>query len=141
MTEKKKEEKTFKRKKAQSLADSIDDPKQFWKEVKACIRLSRKKNAENKIMKDQWLEHFMTVFNLGNNDVELDDEKWDKSNKQHLPHIESLDCPISEEEVAESIPKLKQGKASGLDNMLAEMLKSAGALLTPFLTEDFNEIF
>ena len=83
----------------------------------------------------------MTVFNLGNNDVELDDEKWEKSNEQHLPHIESLDCPISEEEVAESIRKLKQGKASGLDNMLAEMLKSAGALLTPFLTEYFNEIF
>ena len=83
----------------------------------------------------------MTVFNLGNNDVELDDVKWEKSNEQHLPHTESLDCPISKEEVAESIRKLKQGKASGLDNMLAEMLKSDGALLTHFLTEYFNEIF
>ena len=110
------------RKKAQSLADSIDDPKQFWKEVKACIGFGGKQNVENKIMKDQWLEHFMTVFNSGNNDRESD-------------------CPISEEEVTESIRKLKQGKTSGLDNVLAEMLKSAGALLTPFLTECFNEIF
>ena len=43
--------------------------------------------------------------------------------------------------MTKSIRKLKQGKASGLDNVLAEMLKSAGALLTPFLTECFNEIF
>ena len=43
--------------------------------------------------------------------------------------------------MTESIRKLKQGKARGLDNVLAEMLKSSGALLTPFLTECFNEIF
>ena len=83
----------------------------------------------------------MTVFNSGNNDRESDVEKWEKSSEQHFPNIESLDCPISEEEVTESIRKLMQGKASGLDNVLAEMLKSAGALLTPFLTECFNEIF
>ena len=83
----------------------------------------------------------MTVFNSGNNDRESDVEKWEKSSESHSPNIESLDCPISEEEVTESIRKLKQGRASGLDNVLAEMLKSAGALLTPFLTECFNEIF
>ena len=93
------------------------------------------------ITKDQWLEHFMTVFNSGNKDRESDAEKWEKSSEQHFPNIESLDCPVSEEEVTESIRKLKQGKTSGLDNVLAEMLKSAGALLTPFLTECFNEIF
>ena len=43
--------------------------------------------------------------------------------------------------MTELIRKLKQRKASGLDNVLAEMLESAGALLTPFLTECFNEIF
>jgi len=93
------------------------------------------------ITKDQWLEHFMTVFNSGNKDKESEAEKWEKSSEQHFPNIESLDCPVSEEEVTEPIRKLKQGKASGLDNVLAEMLKSAGALLTPFLTECFNEIF
>ena len=54
---------TFKRKKAQSLADSIDDPKQFWNEIKICIGSNKKQNVGNKITKDQWLEHFMTVFN------------------------------------------------------------------------------
>ena len=83
----------------------------------------------------------MTVFHSGNNERESDVEKWEKSSEQHFPNIEGLDCPISEEEVTESVRKPKQGKASGLDNVLAEMLKSAGALLTPFLTECFNEIF
>ena len=91
-----------KEKKAQSLADNIDDPKQFWKEVKACIGFGRRQNVENKITKDQWLEHFMTVFNPGNNDRESNVEKWEKSSEQHFPKIESLDCPVSEEEVTES---------------------------------------
>ena len=107
----------LKEKKAQSLADSIEDPKQFWKEVKACIGFGRKQNVENKITKDQWLEHFMTVFNSGNNDRESDAEKWEKSSEHHSPNIESLDCPVSEEEVTEPIRKLTQGKASGLDNV------------------------
>ena len=84
LTEKKQ---SFKRKKAQSLADRIDDPKQFWKEVKACIGFGRKQNVENKITKDQWLEHFMTVFNSGNNDTESDVEKWEKSSEHHSPNI------------------------------------------------------
>ena len=96
---------------SETYADSIDDPKQFWKEVKACIGFGRKQNVENKITKDQWLEHFMTVFNSGNNDRESVVEKWEKSSEHHSPNIESLDCPISEEEVTESIRKLKQGKA------------------------------
>ena len=43
--------------------------------------------------------------------------------------------------MTESISKLKHGKVSGLDQLLAIMLKSSCALLTPFLTEYFNEIF
>ena len=43
--------------------------------------------------------------------------------------------------MTKSIRKLKQGNTGGLDNVLAEMLKSAGALLTHFLTECFKEIF
>ena len=44
----------------------------------------------------------MTVFNPGNNDRESNVEKWEKSSEQHFPNIESLDCPVSEEEVTES---------------------------------------
>ena len=89
----------------------------------------------------KWLEHFTTVFNSGNNKEESDVERCERSSGKHPPDIESLDCPISEEEVAESIRKLKHGKANRLDNVLAEMLKSAGTLLIAFLTKYLNEIF
>ena len=36
---------------------------------------------------------------------------------------------------------MKLGKSSGLDGILAEMLKSAGNTLTWFLTDYFNELF
>ena len=81
------------------------------------------------------------MFNSGNNEGESDVERWERSNGKHLLDIVSLDCSITEKEVTDSIRKLKYGKASGLDNMKAEMLKSAGTLLIPFLTKYLNEIF
>ena len=68
-----------------------EDRENYVKSRGAYGKLLAEQNIENKITKDQWLEHFMTVFNSGNNDVESDVEKWGKSNVQHLPHIESLD--------------------------------------------------
>ena len=53
----------------------------------------------------------MTVFNSENNDGESDVERWERNSEQHFPlYIKSLDCPISEEEVTESILTLNYGK-------------------------------
>ena len=61
--------------------------------------------------------------------------------KKSLPNADSLDKPISKEEVSRTIKTLKSGKSSGSDGILAEMLKSTGNTMTCFLTEYFNKIF
>ena len=78
----------------------------------------------------------MAVFNSENNDGKLDVDKWEMSTEQNCLYSRSLDSPVSEKELVESVRKLMQGK-----QVLDEMLKSAGALATRFLTEYFNEIF
>ena len=52
-----------------------------------------------------------------------------------------LYSPISEAEVIEAIRKLKTGKSSGTDNIIAEMFKTAGGIIPHFLTDDFHEGF
>ena len=53
----------------------------------------------------------MTVFNSENNDGESDVERWERNSEQHFPlYTKSLDCPISEEEVTESILTLNYEK-------------------------------
>ena len=40
-----------------------------------------------------------------------------------------------------AIQRLKSGKAAGVDDVLAEMLKAAEQEITPFLTKYFNVLF
>ena len=51
-----------------------------------------------------------------------------------------LDKPLSEEEVKQSIKRLKNKKAAGLDRIRNEMLKSGAHYLTTSLTKLFNFI-
>ena len=92
-------------------SDRADEPKQFWKEARHIYRTLQKQNINNKVTKDLWLKHFMTVFNSENNDGESDVERWERNSEQHFPlYTKSLDCPISEEEVTESILTLNYEK-------------------------------
>ena len=57
-----------------------------------------------------------------------------------LSQLNSLDKPFSEEKVKQSIEKLKNKKAAGLDRIRNEMLKSGAYYLTTSLTKLFNFI-
>ena len=52
-----------------------------------------------------------------------------------------LNQPVSEAEVTAAVSKLKTGKACGLDNILAEMLKLGGRKISMFLVAYFNNLF
>ena len=134
----KEKKRAFKASKAKYLADNLNDPKLFWNELKSCLGLGNKSGVSNKITLEEWHDHFKSVFSPG--DAEARDEGDNNTEGEHRI-VDILDQPISEEEVVKSVRKLKSGKASGLDNVIAEMLKSACGIITPFLTDYFNEIF
>ena len=52
-----------------------------------------------------------------------------------------LNQSVSEAEVTATVSKLKTGKACGLDNILAEMLKLGGIKISMFLVTYFNNLF
>ena len=62
---------------------------------------------------------FMNVFNSD----DPEQHGWgNHSAEQSLQNVDSLDRPISREEVSRAITNLKSGQSSGLDGTLAEML-------------------
>ena len=52
---------------------------------------------------------------------------------ENIKTFEQLDFRISTKEIADALHQLKKGKASGLDSILAEMLKAGGTIPTPLL--------
>ena len=128
----------FYRQKVDYLAINVNNTKIFWKEVRGFLRKDRQHDTGNKISTNDWYEHFKRVFN---SDSSCADSEIRDSNECLFPDILCLDSPISVEEVTASIMKLKHGKSSGNDGILAEMIKAGQGLLTDFLTEYFNKIF
>ena len=83
----------------------------------------------------EWYDHFKDHF--VNNDT--DDNIQDASqcdNSEESYHF--LNEEITELEVQKAIKKLKCGKACGLDEITAEMLKAGGQDVVLFLTRMFN---
>ena len=53
----------------------------------------------------------------------------------------TLDDPITVEEIKSALNKLKSKKAAGPDNVIGEFYKNAGDVILPFLHKFFNHIF
>ena len=128
------------KRKAASLAASIKNSSDFWKQVRACCG-ERKPELSEKTERQGWFDHFQQLFTQADGGIskecsELDDE---------VTEILDLDSDvlnqlISETEVRASL-SLKTGKACGLDNILAEMLKLGGSKISMFLVTYFNNLF
>ena len=72
-------------------------------------------------------------------------ETADQSNVQENDVAEETDHVLNQEitadEVQKAVTNLKPGKACGLDNVPAEMLKAVGQVVILFMTKLFNSIF
>ena len=67
--------------------DNLNNPNQFWKELRSCTCLVKKKTVNDSITKSDWHDHFMKVFNT--NDTEQ--RVWgDQADEQSLTEVESL---------------------------------------------------
>lgn len=132
--------KEFKRDKAASLASNVNNASLFWKELKS-LGGEKKTRISDEIDITQWYDHFKGVFghtedNSENGNVTFINEDSPLDEDNH-----PLNSKIQEDEVARSIRNLRTGKACGLDNVIAEMLKAGGRDIVVFLTLLFNAIF
>ena len=95
-----------------------------------------RKTLDNSISKTEWVNHFKEIYRL----TLQDSENEQQVNESPL-HINELDHEISTDEVRFAIRKLKTGKASENDDILAEMLKVGQEHFVKFLTTLFNYVF
>ena len=125
-------------------------PKKFWEHVKKMGNASKfGLGYGNYISKDTWLEHFR---NLNKNDpaflpknvayCEDIDNKINYIMSKHDNQIkcEWLEGDFTADEVAFGIKQLKRGKASGVDAISNDIIKTAKKPLSPILTTLFDKI-
>ena len=106
----------------------------FWKKIKS---YRNKPRQEFDITDSQWFDHFKSLL-------------YDEGVRKLRPKIgvyyaddnvnDMFNSPFTEEELKTSISALKNGKASGPDGILAEMIKSTMHKILPILLLLYNKI-
>ena len=115
----------------------MDNPKQFWSHLKS-LRGIEKSDTLNAILPNKWVEHFSKIFESKNIEVK---------NSEPMPNLDFINdsqrvliSQFTAEEISNGIKKLKNNKASGLDSISNEMIKSSAPIILPFLVIFFNKI-
>ena len=124
------------RDKVRKLIRVKKDGKRFWSTIKD-LRPNPKSLPE--IDMNEWKKHFERVFDC--KDICQGDKPSGTDRKKEPVTVENLDKDITIDEVSESIRSLKSGKASGIDEVCGEFIKSSHDFVLPFLTKLFNHIY
>ena len=99
----------------------------------------KRSNVSDKIDTSERYDHFKSILGHTFN------ETADKSNVQDNDVAEEADHVLNQEIAVDEVQKadtnLKPGKACGLHNILAEMLKAGGQDVILFMTKLFHRIF
>ena len=127
----------YKQNERQRLHDlASSNPKSFWQEIR---RLKENKSKQCNVRLQAFYEHFSQVYSE-NSDFSLNHvEEYIENNLSNSAQIgtgneqnvntESLDLPISREEVLKAITKLKRNKSPGLDLLPPELFIDSADLL------------
>ena len=139
----------YKQNERQRLHDlASSNPKSFWQEIR---RLKENKSKQCNVRLQAFYEHFSQVYSE-NSDFSLNHvEEYIENNLSNSAQIgtgneqnvntESLDLPISREEVLKAITKLKRNKSPGLDLLPPELFIDSADLLCDAICKLFNYIF
>uniref|UniRef100_UPI003AF6F7D4 RNA-directed DNA polymerase n=1 Tax=Thiolapillus sp. TaxID=2017437 RepID=UPI003AF6F7D4 len=95
------------------------------------------RKISDKISMEQWSQHFQTIFRTSesHSDTPVSDSDGDDI------LFNELNVPITDHEVRVALSSLKSRKASGHDNVTAEMLKASDNIAVTFFTKLFNKFF
>ena len=110
----------------------------FWKELKS-LGGEKRSSVSDKTDISEWYDYFKSI--LGHTFNETADQLNVKENDVAEEAGHFLNQEITADEVQKAVTNLKPGKACGLDNLLAEMLKAGGQEVILFMTKLFNTIF
>ena len=129
----------FKKQMVSKLDDlRCSDPQAYWKLLKEMKGVST--NPNEKIPLSEWQVYFkdlnQPIKNTNGAKITISDlEKLEK-----VPNFNEMNFKITPVEIMKSIKKLKNKKASGLDNVSNEMIKYSQHAMLPVLTKLFNNL-
>ena len=135
-------QRNFKQKILQNL-DSLreNNPKSYWNLIKE-LKEDNSEGPEHSIESNVWYTYFEAL----NVNADKHKNRLEEINKKVLDLEKSstfceLDYKITVKEICDAISKLKNNKASGIDGIPNEILKSGSNVLAPVLHKLFNLIF
>lgn len=116
-----------------------EKPKVFWK-IFDELNSFNKVNKSNTISAEEWIKHFQGVVhkNVVNDDFTSDIAAFIQDNVDKT--FCELNFKINATEIIQAISKLKNGKSSGNDSLLNEMIKCSSPVMVPVLEKLFNQI-
>lgn len=106
--------------------------------MKKCY--SKRKNDSSDIKLDDLYEHFSTLLDVQEQD-HADDINIMNNADNDMIEDNDLDMNISEQEIRKALFKQKNGKASGPDDISAEILKASYPIISPYFVKLFNKMF
>lgn len=104
------------KKRRTELVNCSSDPKSFWQKIKVFSKTTNTNNDSACISSDSWADYFSGLFNL---DIR-ENEQQDGSILDNLTrevNSDELSCPISREEIRQSVMALHSNHASGTDGL------------------------
>ena len=120
----------------QQLKEDSKDCKKFWSTIK---KISARRTQCPDIPKERWQNHFTHLLNPRNEQPQHTSEE--PRSGENYKEDPDLDDEITREEVKRTINNLKKEKSTGMDNLSAELLQTAGERIIPFITSLMNKVF
>ena len=115
------------------------DPKQYWKLANSLKDDDNQTSGpELGIDSDSWSDYFQNLNSVQDKFKSRVDDLNKILKNDNKTTFNFLDVVIKQSEISNSISKLKSNKASGLDSVSNEMLKSGISTLLPCLHKLFN---
>ena len=98
---------------------------------------NKPKTNKNDVKIEDLYEHFNTLLGQEPHDTNI---IYYNDNQNQISDNE-LDLKITEQEIQKALFKQKNGKASGPDDIFAEILKSSYDIVSPHLVKLYNKLF
>ena len=131
----KEKRRTYNKKAKEKLINDCKDSRSFWSTIR---KLNTRKIKWPNITIKQWQDHYTKLFNPEENgtknQVNIDQQEQEVS-------VEELDQEIGPQELDRAFKKLKKDKATGIDEISAEILLHSKNTIESYLIKIFNKIF
>ena len=122
-----------------SLQAYIKDPKKFWDTVRS---VRPKSGGHSAVTSEEWYNYFSSIFNsLPSEPEPIAEDLGDAAFADNEMNCETLNQPITVDEIKTAIRALKDQKAAGPDGLIGESYKNSTVHILPFLVKFFNFIF